>query len=40
MPTAYNQLLKVRHGEWEVRHVQSIANMLADLEGALKRRSH
>jgi type IV secretion system protein VirD4 len=40
MPTAYSQLLEVRDGELEVRHVQNIADMLADLEGALERRSH
>ena len=37
---AYNPLLEVRRGEWEVRDVQNIADMLVDPEGALERRNH
>ena len=33
-------LLEVRRGEWEVRDVQNIADMLVDPEGALERRNH
>jgi type IV secretion system protein VirD4 len=36
----YNPLLEVRKGEWEVRDVQNIADILVDPEGALERRSH
>jgi type IV secretion system protein VirD4 len=38
--TAYNPLLEVRRGEFEVRDVQNIADILVDPEGALERRSH
>ncbi len=31
--SAYNPLLEVRHGEWEVRDVQNIADILVDPEG-------
>ncbi len=34
---AYNPLLEVRRGEWEVRDVQNIADVLVDPEGALER---
>src|SRR5579871_888927 len=37
---AYNPLLEVRKGEWEVRDVQNIADVLVDPEGALERRNH
>jgi type IV secretion system protein VirD4 len=37
---AYNPLLEVRRGDWEVRDVQNIADVLVDPEGALERRSH
>ncbi|MBN9505368.1 MAG: conjugal transfer protein TraG [Altererythrobacter sp.] len=37
---AYNPLLEVRRGEWEVRDVQNIADVLVDPEGSLERRSH
>ena len=37
---AYNPLLEVRRGEWEVRDVQNIADILVDPEGALERRNH
>jgi type IV secretion system protein VirD4 len=36
----YNPLLEVRRGEWEVRDVQNIADVLVDPEGALERRNH
>ncbi|MFN0190548.1 MAG: conjugal transfer protein TraG [Aestuariivirga sp.] len=36
----YNPLLDVRKGEWEVRDVQNIADILVDPEGALERRNH
>jgi type IV secretion system protein VirD4 len=38
--SAYNPLLEVRRGEWEVRDVQNIADILVDPEGSLERRSH
>ena len=37
---AYNPLLEVRRGEWEVRDVQNIADVLVDPEGTLERRNH
>src|SRR6266404_534392 len=37
---AYNPLLEVRRGEWEVRDVQNVADILVDPEGALERRNH
>ncbi|MDI4656591.1 conjugal transfer protein TraG [Xanthobacter autotrophicus] len=37
---AYNPLLEVRHGEWEVRDVQNIADILVDPEGSLEKRNH
>jgi type IV secretion system protein VirD4 len=37
---AYNPLLEVRRGEWEVRDVQNIADVPVDPEGALERRNH
>ena len=37
---AYNPLLEVRKGEWEVRDVQNVADVLVDPEGSLERRSH
>jgi type IV secretion system protein VirD4 len=36
----YNPLLEVRRGEWEVRDVQNIADVLVDPEGALEKRNH
>ncbi|AZI35844.1 conjugal transfer protein TraG [Caenibius tardaugens NBRC 16725] len=38
--SAYNPLLEVRRGEWEVRDVQNIADILVDPEGSLDKRSH
>jgi type IV secretion system protein VirD4 len=38
--SAYNPLLEVRRGEWEVRDVRNIADVLVDPEGALERRNH
>ena len=38
--TAYNPLLEVRRGGWEVRDVQNIADVLVDPEGALEKRNH
>ncbi|MGC2787151.1 MAG: conjugal transfer protein TraG [Roseiarcus sp.] len=38
--SAYNPLLEVRRGEWEVRDVQNIADVLVDPEGVLERRNH
>jgi type IV secretion system protein VirD4 len=35
--SAYNPLLEVRRGEWEVRDVQNIADILVDPEGSLER---
>ena len=36
----YNPLLEVRRGEFEVRDVQNIADILVDPEGMLERRNH
>ena len=38
--SAYNPLLEVRRGEWEVRDVQNVADVLVDPEGSLDRRNH
>ncbi|MBB4261327.1 conjugal transfer protein TraG [Bradyrhizobium sp. CIR3A] len=38
--SAYNPLLEVRRGEWEVRDVQNIADVLVDPEGSLDKRNH
>ena len=38
--TAYNPLLEVRRGQWEVRDVQNVADVLVDPEGSLERRNH
>ena len=38
--SAYNPLLEVRRGEWEVRDAQNIADILVDPEGSLEKRSH
>ncbi len=38
--SAYNPLLEVRRGEWEVRDVQNIADILVDPEGTLEKRNH
>jgi type IV secretion system protein VirD4 len=37
---AYNPLLEVRRGDWEVRDVQNVADVLVDPEGSLDRRNH
>ncbi|MBB3862644.1 type IV secretion system protein VirD4 [Novosphingobium hassiacum] len=37
---AYNPLLEVRHGIWEVRDVQNVADVLVDPEGSLEKRNH
>ncbi|MBN9147090.1 MULTISPECIES: conjugal transfer protein TraG [unclassified Nitrobacter] len=37
---AYNPLLEVRKGEWEVRDVQNVAEVLVDPEGSLEKRNH
>src|SRR3546814_18404821 len=36
---AYNPLLEVRRGEWEVRDVQNVADVLVDPEGSLEKRN-
>jgi len=36
----YNPLLEVRRGEWEVRDVQNVADVLVDPEGSLEKRNH
>ena len=36
----YNPLLEVRKGEYEVRDVQNIADILVDPEGSLEKRNH
>ncbi|MEI9413122.1 conjugal transfer protein TraG [Mesorhizobium salmacidum] len=38
--TAYNPLVEVRRGAWEVRDVQNVADVLVDPEGSLDRRNH
>ncbi|KAA3448114.1 conjugal transfer protein TraG [Mesorhizobium sp. SARCC-RB16n] len=38
--TAYNPLVEVRRGVWEVRDVQNVADVLVDPEGSLERRNH
>jgi type IV secretion system protein VirD4 len=38
--SAYNPLLEVRRGEWEIRDVQNVADVLVDPEGSLERRNH
>ena len=40
MSAAYNPLLEVRRGEWEVRDVQNVADVLVDPEGSLEKRNH
>src|SRR5205814_3298882 len=37
---AYNPLLEIRKGDYEVRDAQNIADILVDPEGALDRRNH
>ncbi|MCW2387141.1 type IV secretion system protein VirD4 [Sphingobium sp. B11D3B] len=37
---AYNPLLEVRKGVWEVRDVQNVADVLVDPEGSLEKRNH
>src|SRR6202163_2274559 len=37
---AYNPLLEVRRGIWEIRDVQNVADVLVDPEGSLERRNH
>jgi type IV secretion system protein VirD4 len=37
---AYNPLLEVSKGEWEVRDVQNVADVLVDPEGSLEKRNH
>src|SRR5205814_4374958 len=37
---AYNPLLEIRKGDYEVRDAQNIADILVDPEGALERRNH
>ncbi len=37
---AFNPLLEVRRGAWEVRDVQNIADVLVDPEGSLQHRNH
>lgn len=38
--TAYNPLLEVRRGQWEVRDVQNVADVLVDPEGSMEKRNH
>ncbi|WP_315755871.1 conjugal transfer protein TraG [Bradyrhizobium sp. SZCCHNRI2007] len=38
--SAYNPLLEVRRGEWEIRDVQNVADVLVDPEGSLDKRNH
>jgi type IV secretion system protein VirD4 len=40
LSAAYNPLLEVRRGEWEIRDVQNVADVLVDPEGSLERRNH
>lgn len=38
--SAYNPLLEVPRGEWEVREVQNLADVLVDPESSLDKRNH
>jgi type IV secretion system protein VirD4 len=38
--SAYNPLLEVRRGAWEVRDAQNVADVLVDPEGSLDKRNH
>lgn len=38
--SAYNPLLEIRRGQWEVRDTQNVADVLVDPEGSLEKRSH
>jgi type IV secretion system protein VirD4 len=38
--SAYNPLLEVRRGKWEVRDAQNVADVLVDPEGSLDKRNH
>ena len=38
--SAYNPLLEVRRGIWEVRDVQNVADVLVDPEGSLEKHNH
>ena len=40
LSAAYNPLLEVRKGEWEVRDAQNVADVLVDPEGSLEKRNH
>jgi type IV secretion system protein VirD4 len=40
LSAAYNPLLEIRKGDYEVRDAQNIADILVDPEGALERRNH
>ena len=37
---AFNPLLEIRKGAWEVRDVQNVADVLVDPEGSLEKRNH
>ncbi|GAJ30376.1 conjugal transfer protein TraG [Acidomonas methanolica] len=37
---AYNPLLEIRRGAWEVRDAQNVADILVDPEGSLDKRNH
>ena len=37
---AFNPLLEIRKGQWEVRDVQNVADVLVDPEGSLEKRNH
>lgn len=39
-PAAYNPLLEVRRGDWEICDVQNVADVLVDPEGSLDKRNH
>ncbi len=40
LSNGYNPLVEVRKGEWEVRDVQNVADVLIDPEGSLEKRNH
>ena len=40
LSAAYNPLLEIRKGAWEVRDVQNVADVLVDPEGSLEKRNH
>jgi type IV secretion system protein VirD4 len=40
LASAYNPLLEIRRGQWEVRDAQNVADVLVDPEGSREKRNH